>query len=93
MFVQRETISVTVTETITNGMEASNEIIEIICPDVIHPGDYFNCVVDIPTGSGLTANVTITDDTFNDTEPVSTGVMNVPGMNFVIFKSFMHHIV
>ena len=80
MFVQREIISLTVTETV-----AETDQIEIICPDVIHPGDYFNCVVDIPTGSGLTADVTITDDTYNDTEPVSTGIMNVPGIVFCSF--------
>ena len=43
--VQTKTVSITVTETVTE-----TDPVEIICPDVIHPGEYFNCVVDIPTG-------------------------------------------
>ena len=36
--------------------------VEIICPDVKQPGEYFNCVVDIPTGHDLTAEVIMVDN-------------------------------
>ena len=73
MYVQTETAKVIVTETVT-----ATDPVEIICPDVIHPGDYFNCVVDIPTGFNLTAEVVMKDDLdleMSDT----TGTMDVPG--------------
>ena len=35
---------------------------EIICPDVVLPGTYFNCTADIPKGQGLSAVFTLTDD-------------------------------
>ena len=40
--------------------------VEIICPDVKQPGEYFNCVVDIPTGHDLTAEVIMVDDVILD---------------------------
>ena len=57
LFVQTDTVNVIVTETVT-----ATDPVEIICPDVIHPGDYFNCVVDIPTGYDLKAEIKMTDD-------------------------------
>ena len=33
---------------------------EIICPDVVLPGTFFNCTADIPKGQGLVANITFT---------------------------------
>ena len=40
--------------------------VEIICPDVKQPGEYFNCVVDIPTGHNLTAEVIMVDNVMLD---------------------------
>ena len=57
LVVQRIAITVTVIETITE-----EDQIEIVCPDVIHPGEYFNCVADIPTGYDLEATIEMTDD-------------------------------
>ena len=52
MSVQRTGVTVQVVETVTE-----EDQVEIICPDVIHPGDYFTCVVDIPTGTDLKAKI------------------------------------
>ena len=57
MSVQRTGVTVQVVETVTE-----EDQVEIICPDVIHPGDYFTCVVDIPTGTDLKAKIEMTDD-------------------------------
>ena len=46
-------------------------------PDVIHPGDYFNCVVDIPTGYDLKAEIEMKDDLTGELD--TTGTMDVPG--------------
>ena len=43
--VQKIFNDVTVTESVLE-----TDQVEIYCPDVIHPGEYFNCRVDIPTG-------------------------------------------
>ena len=40
--------------------------VEIICPDVKQPGEYFSCVVDIPTGHDLTAEVIMVDNVMLD---------------------------
>ena len=50
---------------------------EIICPDVVLPGTYFNCTADIPKGQGLTATITLRDDLGLKTDEVST--ITVPG--------------
>lgn len=72
--VQRTSTLVIVTETV----KATDQV-EIICPDVIHPGDYFNCIVDLPTGEDLTAEVIMTDD-LDPGMITTTGVMNVPNL-------------
>ncbi len=36
--------------------------VEIRCPDVVSPGEYFSCHIDAPRGSGLNATVEMTDD-------------------------------
>ena len=69
----------TVTETAKD-----DDQIEITCPNVIHPGDYFSCVIDMPTGSGLTAEVVMTDDLDAAITDTST-VMNVPGKDITSF--------
>ena len=51
---------------------------EIVCPDVINPGEYFVCKIDIPFGNGLTATVAMADDIY-PVANISTGAMNVPG--------------
>ena len=43
-------------------MDGNLDPVEIICPDVKQPGEYFNCVVDIPTGHDLTAEVIMVDN-------------------------------
>ena len=55
--VQKIFTDVTVTESVLE-----TDQVEIYCPDVIHPGEYFNCRVDIPTGTDLQATVTMKDD-------------------------------
>ena len=52
--------------------------IEIVCPDVVNPGEYFLCVADIPRGSGLTLRVEMTDDIDATSDTVSQE-MAVPG--------------
>jgi hypothetical protein len=51
--------------------------IEVVCPNVVLPGTYFLCKADIPRGTKLTANITITDDI--DGMKESTGNMPIPG--------------
>jgi hypothetical protein len=51
--------------------------IEIVCPDVVDPGTYFLCKADIPRGTSITANITMTDDV--DGKKESTGNLRVPG--------------
>ena len=78
MVVQEQVHTVPVVETVT-----SSDQVEIVCPEVIHPGDFFNCVLDMPTGTDLTAEVVMTDD-LNKTTPKTTNVMSVPSMYLVI---------
>ena len=42
MVVQRTMVTVKVTETVIEEDE-----VELICPVVIHPGEFFTCVADI----------------------------------------------
>ena len=49
---------------------------EIICPDVVLPGTYFNCTADIPKGQGLSAVFTLTDDL---TKVNFTSSVKIPG--------------
>ena len=55
-------------------------------PDVIHPGDYFNCVVDIPTGYDLKAEIEMKDDLTGELD--TTGTMDVPGKGISFQKYF-----
>ena len=50
---------------------------EIICPDVVLPGTFFNCTADIPKGQGLIANITLRDDL--GIKPNETSQITVPG--------------
>lgn len=70
--VQTVSREISVTETVKESDQ-----VEIICPHVIHPGDYFNCIVDMPTGTDLTAEVIMTDD-LDANKTTTTGIMNVP---------------
>ena len=45
MVVQRTMVTVKVTETVIEDDEVDR--VEIICPVVIHPGEFFTCVADI----------------------------------------------
>jgi len=51
---------------------------EVVCPDVINPGEYFLCKIDVPYGSGLTATVTLGDNVYNVAN-ITTGSLDVPG--------------
>ena len=35
---------------------------EVVCPPVVTPGEFFVCTADIPQGSDLTFSLTMTDD-------------------------------
>ena len=50
---------------------------EIICPDVVLPGTFFNCTADIPKGQGLSATITLRDDLGKNANETST--IYVPG--------------
>ena len=52
---------------------------EIVCPDVINPGEYFVCKIDIPYGNDLVATVSLADDIYSVAN-ITTGPMFVPGM-------------
>lgn len=52
--------------------------IEVVCPGLVEPGTYFNCHVDIPRGSQLTASVTMADDV-DTSQLTTTGNIQVPG--------------
>ena len=52
---------------------------EIICPDVINPGEYFVCKIDIPSGNDLIATVTLADNIYY-VPNITTGPMIVPGI-------------
>lgn len=49
---------VVVEDPITEDMDQ----IEIVCPDVIPPGNYFRCHIDVPRGTGLNATIEMVDD-------------------------------
>ena len=55
---------------------------EIICPDVVLPGTFFNCTADIPKGQGLSATITLRDDLGLKVDEVST--IHVPGNQFMM---------
>ena len=76
MVVQKEVLTVPVIETVTD-----EDQVEITCPAVIHPGDYFTCVIDMPTGTDLTAEVVMTDDQPDDNSTTTSEVMKVPSKN------------
>ena len=67
---------------------------EIICPDVVLPGTFFNCTADIPKGQGLSATITLRDDLGLKVDEVST--IHVPGNEFMmqisIILVFQHDI-
>jgi hypothetical protein len=52
---------------------------EIVCPDVINPGEFFVCKIDIPYGNKLVATVTLADNIY-PVPNITTGPMKVPGI-------------
>ena len=36
--------------------------LEVVCPPVVEPGNFFLCTADIPRGSGATFELVMTDD-------------------------------
>ena len=58
-------------------LSAIHDQVEVVCPDVVLPGEFFNCHIDIPRGSSLLANVTLIDDI--NGQPETTGQMAIPG--------------
>ena len=50
---------------------------EVFCPDVVHPGDFFNCIIDIPTGNQLSAKIVMKDDL--DADQTMETEIKVPG--------------
>ncbi len=50
------------------------------CPTVINPGQYFQCVVDVPKGSGLSVEVRMKDDVDGSMPPVVFGPEEFPGL-------------
>ena len=66
---------VEVSQTTTDPISYSK--MEIICPDVVLPGTYFNCTADIPKGQGLEANITYRDDLGLKNDEISH--IHVPG--------------
>ena len=61
--IQRVSKYIKVVETVT-----ATDQVEVICPDVIHPGEYFTCVADMPTGSDLNATLIMVDDLNGDVD-------------------------
>ena len=61
-------------------VEAANdwEQSEVVCPNVINPGEYFLCKIDVPYGNGLTATVTLGDNIYSVAN-ITTGSLDVPG--------------
>lgn len=51
---------------------------EVVCPNVINPGEYFICKIDVPYGNGLTATVTLGDDIYSVAN-ITTGPLDIPG--------------
>ena len=73
MVVQRTMVTVKVTETVVEEDE-----VELICPVVIHPGEFFTCVADIPTGYDIKAIISMTDDENPGTEADTSPEMHIP---------------
>ena len=55
---------------------------EVVCPNVINPGEYFLCKIDIPYGNGLTATVTLGDNIYSVAN-ITTGSLDVPGERYL----------
>lgn len=62
---------------VEDPLEADDQV-EVVCPDLVQPGTYFTCHVDIPRGSQLKATVTMSDDV-NPAITTTTGEIKVPG--------------
>ena len=73
MVVQRTMVTVKVTETVVEEDE-----VELICPVVIHPGEYFTCVADIPTGYDIKATISMTDDENPEKDADTSPEMHIP---------------
>ena len=73
MVVQRTMVTVKVTETVIEEDE-----VELICPVVIHPGEYFTCVADIPTGYDIKATISMTDDENPEKDADTSPEMHIP---------------
>ena len=50
---------------------------EVVCPPVVTPGEFFVCTADIPQGSDLTFSLKMVDD-LDATMVTDSGTMNVP---------------
>ena len=50
---------------------------EVVCPPVITPGEFFLCTADIPQGSDLTFSLEMTDD-LQASMKTESGTMQVP---------------
>ena len=92
---QHESIRVAVIEPVVpvnQSAAADNTItdyerMEIWCPDLVLPGTYFNCTVDVPKGQGLSAVITLKDDLTN--ENISSTV-KIPGKQ-KLSPTYIHH--
>ena len=67
----------TVVERVVKDMDE----LEVYCPSVIHPGDFFNCRIDVPIGSELSAKIEIRDDV-NTSQNAYYSEIKVPGTIF-----------
>lgn len=67
-------MNIVVYETIDDAVDT----VEIVCPDVIPPGEFFHCHMDVQYGSRLLATVTMVDD-LDPTQIDTTGKIAVPG--------------
>ena len=65
-----------VTDTLDENSRVDYKKMEIICPDVVLPGTYFNCTADIPQGQGLRAIIQLKDDLTNQT---NSSIVRIPG--------------
>ena len=54
---------------------------EVVCPPVVTPGEFFVCTADIPLGSDLTFSLAMSDDLINMV--TDSGTLNAP-------EQFMH---
>lgn len=66
-------MNIVVYETIDDAVDT----VEIVCPDVIPPGEFFHCHMDVQYGSRLLATVTMVDD-LDPTQIDTTGKIAVP---------------